>query len=491
MMHYIHGRNRAEIELFPQIENWVSRNNPVRLIDLIIDKVVLANPKEFIWKGTANIGRKSYSPATLLKLFLYGYLNRIASSRRMEAETYKNIELMWLLGDLHPDHWTINEYRKKNKEQIRFVTIEFRKFLKSEGYIGGKEVATDGSKFKAYASIEVLSLQRIEKRLIKVNEQLERYLEEFKNVDVLEELLEEPFDNNQDSDINNALIEKIATLQELVQKLESDKKKMEELGKKYLAPNDSDANLMKSRGGKIPAYNGQTVVDKKHKMIATAEISTEANDINELKNNLTDLKEQLDIVPEIAMADAGYANLKDIKEIEENSKTKCFVPTPKNAKKEEDKKAGIKFKYNEETDEYVCSQGKKLKLIKKTKKSRGNEYKIYQCTECDDCPLKQKCTKSKIGRSIQRNVSQDWIDDYKKRMSKSKDKMKERKAIVEHPFGTIKWIMGKLNFLLTGKEKVQIEFDLYATVYNLKRLLNINNMQILLQQAENHAWERA
>ena len=148
-MHYIQGTNRAEIKLFPEVENWVSKNNPVRLIDLIIEKTVISNPDEFIWKGRSGTGRKSYSPATMLKLFLYGYLNRIASSRRLEAETYRNLELMWLLGDLQPDHWTINEYRKDNKEQIRFVTISFRKFLKAEGYIDGKEVATDGSKFKA------------------------------------------------------------------------------------------------------------------------------------------------------------------------------------------------------------------------------------------------------------------------------------------------------------------------------------------------------
>jgi len=154
-MHYIQGTNKAEIILFPEVENWVSKNNPVRLIDLIVDKIVLSNPEKTIWKGQSNTGRKSFSPATMLKLFLYGYLNKVPGSRRMEAETYRNIELMWLLGELHPDHWTICEYRRENKEQIRFVTLEFRRFLKSEGYIDGKDVATDGSKFKANASKEL------------------------------------------------------------------------------------------------------------------------------------------------------------------------------------------------------------------------------------------------------------------------------------------------------------------------------------------------
>ncbi len=222
-MHYIQETNRAEIKLFPEVENWVSKNNPVRLIDLIVEKIVSSNPDKFIWKGITNTGRKSYSPSTMLKLFLYGYLNRIASSRRLEAETYRNIELMWMLGELQPDHWTINEYRKNNSEHIRFVTIEFRRFLKTEGYITGKKVATDGSKFKAYAAKEMLSLKNIEKRLEKINEKLDNYLEEFKQADTLDELTEEFADNFEGAEINMALISKIADLQEQVSKLESQK----------------------------------------------------------------------------------------------------------------------------------------------------------------------------------------------------------------------------------------------------------------------------
>lgn len=489
-MHYIQGTNRAEIKLFPEVENWVNNNNPVRLIDLIVEKIVLSNPDEFIWKGMSDTGRKSYSPATMLKLFLYGYLNRVASSRRMETETYRNLELMWLLGDLHPDHWTINEYRKNNKEQIRFVTIEFRRFLKAEGYIDGKEVATDGSKFKAYAAKDMLSLKNIEKRLEKINEKLDEYLEEFKTADTIDELVEEFADNFEGVEINKILLGKIADLQEHISKLESQKQQLKDSGKNYLAPNDPDANLMRSRDGKIPAYNGQTVVDKKNRMIAVAEISTAHSDINELKNNLDHLKEQLDIIPDKVDADKGYYNLTEIKEIEENTSTKCFVPIVKSNKKEDDKKAGIKFTYDKEKDEYQCLQGKTLKLKQRNKKRGNNSYNVYQCEDCGKCPLRIKCTNSKTGRMVKRNVDEHWIEKYKVRMleSTSKERIKERKTIVEHPFGTLKWMMGKFHFLLTGKHKVQIELDLYATAYNFKRLINIDNMSILLQKAENHTW---
>lgn len=492
-MHYIQATDRAEIKLFPEVENWVGQNNPIRLIDLIVDKTICSNPDEFIWKGESHTGRKSYSPATMLKLLLYGYLNKIASSRRMESETYRNLELMWLLGELHPDHWTICEYRRNNEKHVRFITIEFRKFLKAEGYIDGKDVATDGSKFKAYASKDMLSLKNIEKRLEKVNEKLDEYLEEVKKADTIEVLTKEFADNFDGIDINKALIDKIADLQEQVSKLESQKRQLESSGKNYLAPNDPDANLMRGRDGKMPAYNVQTVVDKKHRMIATSEVSTEPNDIGELQNNLDDLAGQLDIVPETAEADTGYFNTNQIKEIEENTKTKCYIPSPKNSKKEEDKKTGIEFTYDKENDEYKCSQGKTLKLKHKNHKHRNQIYNVYQSKDCNDCPLKEKCTTSKIGRIIKRNINQDWIDSFKERMQeeKSKQKIHERKTIVEHPFGTLKWMMGKFHFLLTRKKRVQIEIDLYATAYNLKRLLNIDTIELLMQKVDNHAWERA
>jgi len=336
-----------------------------------------------------------------------------------------------------------------------------------------------------------ISLKNIKKRLEKINEKLDRYLEEFKQADTIEELTDEFADNFEGAEFNKALISKIADLQEQLSKLTSQKEQLENAGKDYLAPNDPDAKLMKSRDGWIPAYNGQTVVDRKNRMVAVAEITTEPNDLNELKNNIDNLKEQLDIVPETAVADKGYANPKEIKEIEDNTETKCYIPLERSSKKEEDKKEGIKYTYNKENDEYQCSQGKRLKLKQRNKKKKNSFYNIYQCDECTDCPLKTKCTNSKEGRMINRNVNQVWIDKYKDRMEsdKTKEKIKERKTIVEHPFGTIKRMMGKLHFLLTGKEKVQIEFDLYTTAYNFKRLINIDKMELLLQKAENYTWK--
>ena len=492
-MHYKEGKNRNELLMFPQMDFWVSKDNIVRLIDLVVDKVVMSNPDKFKWKGKEQIGRKSYSPNTMLKLLLYSYLNSLSGSRKIEGETYRNIELMWLIQDLHPDHWTICEYRRDNSEQIKYITIEFRKFLKSENYIDGKVQATDGSKFKAYASRDMLTVKKIEKRLENIDKKLEEYLEEFKRVDTLEDLKEEikeGFTDRNGPDINMVLIDKIADLQAQIEKLKKQKEQIENSSKKYLAPNDPDANMMKSRDGYIAGYNGQIIVDNKNKLITLSEITTHANDKKELKNNVETQKEQIDLEPEILEADTGYDNLKQIQEIEKNTKTECFIPIGQSKTAKKDKKNEIEFTYNKERNEYTCTQGKTLKLHTRNKKYGDNKYDIYKCRECQGCPIRTKCTTSKTGRMIRRSKNQEWIDDYKAKMklNGSKEKIKERKTIVEHPFGTIKRWMGKFNFLLTGKHKVQIEFNLYALVYNIKRMEKIENMAVLLQKVENYSW---
>ena len=445
-MHYKAPKNKDEILLFQSYEQWISKNNPVRLLDLLIDKIVSSNPDKFIWKGQSATGCKSYSPATMLKLLMYGYLNNIAGSRRLEKESYRNIELLWLLGELHPDHWTICEYRRMNKDQVRLATIKFREFLKSENYIDGKTVAIDGSKLKAYTSREMLSMQAIEQRLSKVNEKLEQYLDEFQRTDSIEELTEELESLTGNDEINTALVDKIIELQSKIEELELQKKQLEESGKKYISLNDVDANLMRSRDGKIPAYNAQVGVDGKNKMILLSEITTEVSDINLLKEDVDKMKEQMDIEPEVIEADKGYANTCEIKEVESNNKTECYIPLPDNNHKKKDEKNGIEFKYDKDKDEYVCSQGRILKLKARNKKKRGHYYNVYQGIDCIGCPLREKCTSSKTGRILHIATDKEWIDIYKERLKKAgaKAKIRERKKIVEHVFGSLKWMMENL-----------------------------------------------
>lgn len=484
-MHYKTPKDRNSLLLYPSIDLWVEQDNSVRLIDLIIEKFITENSDMCSWGGHSDIGCTSYSPSTMLKLILYCYFNWIPGSRRMERETYRNIELIWLLGDLKPDHWTICKFRRENTGLIHSAAIEFRKFLMANGYIEGKTIVFDGSKMKAYAGRGMYSENQLKSRVENIEQTLEKYLNNMDEIDELENRLE------QESNDNDDLKKKIGKLEEEKSKLEALKDQLKESGKKYISPSDPDANLMKCRDGKMACYNVQTGVDAKHHMIAVAEVSTDECDINLLETDFRELTVQMGFTPEEVQADKGYGNFSQIKEIQETSNTVCYIPVQENPSKKQDRGNGIEFKYDIDNNNFTCSNNKKLTLYSKSYKQDGQTYNIYKCHDCYDCPLKHKCTKSKTGRAIKVNINHDWMSHYQEWIGQPEniEKIKQRKKIVEHPFGTIKLMMGKLCFLLRKKLKVQIEVDLYTTAYNLKRLINIENMNLLLYKVESYDWK--
>jgi len=492
-LHCKKPKSRDELLLYPHIDLWVDQDSSVRLIDLVVDMFTKENIETITCSGQTLKGCTSYGPGTLLKLLLYSYFNWIPGSRRIEKETYRNMEVIWLLGDLKPDHWTICKFRRENKDMIRMAAIEFRKFLLANGYIGGKTIVFDGSKMKAYAAREMYSEKTLNDRINNIEEHLGKYLNNSDETDELEDRLEN------ESKENKELKNKIRKLEQEKAKLEVLKVQLEKSDKNYISLTDPDSSLMKSRDGKMACYNVQTGVDAKRHMIVLAEATEDANDIGLLKDDFENIKVQLGLVPSEIIADAGYGNLNQIKEIEEIKEiegtpvTKCIIPIQESTSKERDKANGIEFIYDEQNDQFTCSNNKILRLHQKNKKHHNHVYNDYKCDDCGNCPLRNKCTKSKTGRIIEVNINQQWINDYKQRleMPENKEKIKQRKTIVEHPYGTIKMIMGKFCFLLRKKHKVQIEVDLYATVYNLKRLINIENMQDLLNKVEKYNWKVA
>jgi transposase/Fe-S cluster biogenesis protein NfuA len=491
-MHYIIPADRHQLSLSNHMDEWVSLDNPVRFIDLLIDKLVIGNPDIFITKGQDQIGRKAYQPATMQKLFLYGYLNSICSSRKLENECLRNIELKWLLGDLHPDHKTISDYRKDNKEAIRFVCISFRKFLKEQGYIDAKKVAYDGSKLKANASREIITKRWVEKRLAKLDENLNKYLDQLQKTDIVEDLEEQLSQMSDNFGVETALLQKIADLQKQIEQLQQYKAFMDTHDLNSYAPSDPEARLMKTRDGFVPAYNMQTGVDDKNKMIIYAQVTNKVTDVDELQPNIEQTKEQLGLIPEIVEADKGFANFDQIQAIEKDQQTTCVVPLPDVKQEKLDNKAEIHFEYDEKNDCMICSEGRKLPLISNNNKKRNQHYAVYQ-GNCSGCSKKEQCTKSKKGRTVHRNHQKKWIDSYKERSKHKSFKIltKERRTIVEHPFGTIKSWMGKFPLRLRGKEKVQAEIDIFTTAYNIKRLISLENMENLLNMASNFPWKVA
>ena len=479
-MSFINPTSREQLMLPTSIEDYVSSDHFVRFIDAFVDKVVNAHPELLSKKGKSEEGRPSYSPHCLCKLLIYGYFNSVSSSRKLENETKRNLEVIWLMNNLCPDHWTISDFRKENKELIRCVTIDFRKFLKSCGYIKGKSISGDGTKIKAYASRDPLSLTQIDKKLTHAEKDIERYLAQLNENDATENEQEDMLS------LSEELKDKVAFLQKRVEEWNVQKNKLEAAGEQWLSPTDPDARLMKSKDGFMPAYNIQCTCDNDTHFMLTCEVTDYPNDYYSLEENADTLKTQLDIIPQTYLADGGYANEEDIQSLEEQN-IECIVAFPKEREsKKVEQENGIIFSYDEENDCLTCSQGKILLLVEKNCKKRQRLFHKYQCMQCGECPVKQLCTKSKIGRIVYRRIDGEWVNAYKKKLKTKefKEKFKLRKCVVEHPFGTMKYLMGQIPILLRGKEKVQVEMDLYSTAYNLIRLKNTEIVPILLEKLE-------
>ena len=489
-MHYIEPSNREQFIFLNCLDDLVPQEHFVRLIDLAVDQIVKANPDQFAHKGKENKGRKAYSPATMLKLYLYGYLNGISSSRKLEQACYRNIEVIWLTGNLKPDHKTISDYRKDNSEQIKALSKKFREFLRDNGFIKAECIAVDGSRIKANASRDMLTAKKIAYRIRKMNEKIEDYLRRLKENDIWEDFLEEDDTVWEDeSQVKQELLKRISELQEQVEKLTREKKRLEEQGLKAISPSDPDARLMKHPHGYIPAYNVQIAVDASCHMIGAAEVYQEGSDSNLLEPMVENFRADIGLNPERVITDKGYFNTTPIVSLE-RSGTTCYVAIPLNKRRGEEK---IKFYYDEEKDEYRCSQGGRLVLFFKGKKKAEQYYNLYRGVDCEGCSLHSVCTTSKKGRTIYRAVNEAWRRQYRARMQSAlgKKMLKLRRNLVEHPFGTIRYWMGKIPLLLRGRSKVATEIHLYITAYNIRRLISLKSTTDIREMIEKYDWKLA
>lgn len=483
-MHIKKGENRQELMML-SYDMMISPENPVRLIDLMCKKFIADNPWREEWKGSSSKGCKSYPPEALLSLLVYGYFNKINTSRCLEKETHRNIEVLWLMEGLQPDHWTICAFRRENNHLVKELLKSFRAFLLDQKYASSKRMIFDGSKLKAYANRNMLTKEGMVKKLENLDKSIADYLSKLEYSDTHDDELESAHEEIE------KLKARIDKLENQRSKIETVKEILESSGQKQISLNDKDAVLVKGREGKFAGYNGQTGVESKGHFIMHNEIRTEAVDQQQLENCVAMAEKEMDEQIEEVIADKGYGNLTQILDIESKG-LQCFVPLATTSRDKE-KKDGLVFTYDKQSDTYICPQGKRLVLYQNKHKHNGAIYKRYRCNDCEDCPIRNKCTQSKNGRTYKRSVRLEEIDKYKHKLKNdySKERIAERKGIVEHPFGTIKWMMGKFNFLLTGKEKVQIEFDLYVTAYNLKRLINCDSIAVLMNKMMKYNWAMA
>ena len=475
-MGYITGEDRNQIILFPEsIDEYVSDNNSIRIIDEYIKQLDL----EILGFNRAvnpSLGRPPYHPKDMLKLYLYGYLNRIRSSRRLEQEAIRNLEIIWLIRKLKPDFKTIADFRKDNKKALKKVFRDFTKLCDEWELFGKELVAIDGSKFRACNSKKNnYNSKKLERHLKYLDERIESYMQELDHHDITEASLEKP-------DVNT-ITERIQQLKDRKEKYESYQRKLKQSGENEISTTDPDSRLMANHNNVEVSYNVQTTVDAKHKLIADFKVIQKPNDLGELDNMALRAKKLFGNKTFEVLADKGYYQAKDLKKCTENGIT-VYITKQTYANGTKDPAFySDQFKYDPTKNVYLCPAGKELHYYRDRKKDGkiiGYEYR--NDAACKKCEFKERCTKAKKGRSICRHADQDFLDRIDSQTKRNIKKYKLRQMIVEHPFGTIKRGWGAYFFLTKRKVSVSAEISLSFLAYNLKRAINILGTEEILRR---------
>lgn len=471
-MSYINGMNRDQVLLFPEVlDDYIADNNTVRFIDVYVDSLDL-EALGFKYALPKETGRPPYNPADMLKLYIYGYINKIRSSRRLEQETYRNVELMWLLGKLTPDFKTIADFRKDNAQGLKQVCREFSVLCKKLDLFGRELIGIDGSKFKAVNSKgRNFNEKKLDGLLKQIDEKIDAYLKELDQQDKVESQLSNP--------TTEELKEKIAQLQSRKQQYKGLVEQLKASGALQISLTDSESRSMKTKQGTDVCYNVQIAVDHKHKLIVEHEVTNEVTDQNQLAEMAKRSKETLETDHLEVTADMGYYNGDEVKKCLEDGIIP-YIPKPNTSV---NYKLGLfgkeDFIYDSRKDCYYCPAGEKLNFRFETVE-KGRQIRYYSTSACQQCLLKSKCTRNKESRRITRWVHESIMEEMQQRVRENSDKVKLRKRIVEHPFGTIKRWMEQGYFLTRGLEKVRGEMSLTVLVYNLKRAINIIGVKELI-----------
>jgi transposase len=474
MKRFVEGTDRHQSTLFPEcLEDWICEDNPVRVIDVFVDELDLGDLR-FNGVDPEVTGRPSYHPSVLLKLYIYGYLNRVQSSRRLEREACRNVEVMWLTGRLVPDHKTIADFRKDNGPAIRKVCAQFVALCRQIGLLTKPSVAIDGSKFKAVNNRDKnFTRAKMERRLAQIEESVARYLSQLDTAD-----LQEP---------SEALAVKTAHLKDKLAKLASELERLKAIEKAMLASPDQQVSLTdpdarsmatSGRGSGVVGYNVQVAVDTEHHLIVTHEVTNTGSDRSQLANVAVQAKEVLGAGHLDAVADRGYFNGPEILACDQADIT-VTLPKPMTSTAKSDGRFGKQdFVYLSAEDVYRCPAGEKLNY-RYTNKEDGKTLHRYWTTACPRCPLKAQCTPG-AQRRITRWEHEHVLDAVQRRLDMNPQAMRVRRETVEHPFGTLKMRMGATHFLMKRLPKVATEMALHVLAYNLTRVMNIIGIRPLL-----------
>ena len=474
MKRFVAGADRGQSTLLPEcLDDWIDESNPVRVIDAFVEALDLAD-LGFDGVEPAATGRPAYHPSVLLKLYIYGYLNRVQASRRLEREAGRNLEAMWLLGRLVPDDKVIADFRKDNGPAIRKVCAQFVELCRRIGLLTKASVAIDGSKFKAVNNRDKnFTRGKVERRRAQLEESVARYLSQLDTADrqgptrVLEAKTKH-------------LKEKLAKLDSEMQRLKAHEALMLASPDQQISLTDPDSRSMATsgRGSGVVGYNVQVAVDTEHHLIVTHEVTNTGSDRSQLANVAKEAKAVLQVEKLEAVADRGYYHGEEILACEQAGITVTLPKPMTSGAKSEGRFGKQDFVYLPEEDVYRCPAGERLKFYY-ANEEHGQKLRRYWTNACRNCTLKHCCTTGKE-RRITRWEHEHVLEAVQRRLDEDPQAMRRRRETVEHPFGTMKARMGATHFLMKTLPNVATEMALSVLAYNLTRVMNIIGVRPLL-----------
>jgi transposase len=472
MKRFIQGEHRNQSTLLPEsLDDYVSDTNPVRVVDVFVDELDLIT-LGFITAEPAETGRPGYHPAVMLKIYIYGYLNRIHSSRRLERETQRNVELMWLTGRLMPDFKTIANFRKNNSKAIRGVCRQFVVLCQQLGLFSENLVAIDGSKFKAVNHRDRdFTSAKLKRRMEEIEASIARYMAALDAADRDE--------SKPSGGTGGGLQEKIAKLKEQMKELKVIEVELEASPDKQVSLTDPDARSMMSGGKGIVGYNVQTAVDTKHHLIVAHEVTNEGHDRYQLSSMAEQAREAMKLESISVVADKGYFKSEEILACHKAGITAYVPKAMTSGAKFDGRFNNDAFLYDSARDVYICP-AKEVLTWRSSSIEKGMTLHRYWTNNCEGCALKSQCTPGRE-RRVRRWEHEAVLEEMQVRLNNAPDMMKIRKRTVEHPFGTLKQWMGPAHFLTRKLAGVGAEMSLNVLAYNLKRVLKILGTQGLMK----------
>jgi len=475
MKRFIQSTDRAQVTLFPeQLEDYVTDDNPVRVVDVFVDQLDLGQ-LGFAGVTPLKTGRPAYHPAVLLKLYIYGYLNRIQSSRRLERESQRNLELLWLIERLTPDFKTIANFRKDNGPAIRKVCSRFVMLCRQLNLLADASVAIDGSKFKAVNNRDNnFTVNKIKRRREQIEASIERYLAALETAD-----RQEPADFMAAK--VQRLQDKVALLKQQMVKLEEIDTQLQATPDKQISLVDPDARSMATsgRGSGMVGYNVQTAVDTKNHLIVAHEVTNVGHDRNQLANMAEQAKAAIGTSELNVVADRGYYSGEEVRKCHEAGITALVPKCVTSGAKADGRFDKADFIYDAAKNEYQCPAGQAL-IWRSSRIEHGMNLHRYWSSACRQCALKAKCTPG-TERRVSRWEHEEILEAMQARLDRAPDSMRLRRQTVEHPFGTLKAWMGATHFLTKTLGRVSTEMSLHVLAYNLKRVMNLLGTTTLME----------